>query len=137
MIVSSSVEKYEKHSDVYKRLMCSSKAGKRTYYLRQAIGLLFSWKKSGTWYNMFDRFVNVKKANNNFSIPSGGPHIRNFVPRKVEQYLPVKKMRFDDIDVYVPNQPEQHCVDYYGDWTWIPPVEKRWQHFIKEIKFEV
>ena len=50
-------------------------------------------------------------------------------------YFPAKKVQFDDIEVYVPNQPVRHCELEYGDWKWIPPVEDRWQHFLKEIRF--
>jgi hypothetical protein len=44
-------------------------------------------------------------------------------------------MKFDDMEIYVPAQAERHCEIEYGDWHWIPPVEDRWQHFIKEIRF--
>lgn len=137
MYVATSVDEYKSRNKEYKKMMCLSLDGKTNYYFRNFIGFLFSWRTPKGWYNRFDRFVTGHKYCGCFNIPSGGPHIRNFVPRKVEQYIPFKKMKFDEIDVYVPNNPEQHCVDYYGDWKQIPPVDQRWQHFIKEIKFEV
>lgn len=138
MVVTSSVSQYHAVDDFYKNLMCSTPAGKRTYRLRNLIGMLFSYRSYESWNNKLDRFNQQKKHTGFTAVPSGeAGKWRYFMPIEESLYFPAKKMKFDDIEVYVPNQAERHCEIEYGDWHWIPPVEDRWQHFIKELKFDV
>lgn len=135
MIVSSSVDLYKNQDPLYKSLMCSTKPGARSYKLRLLIGRLFSFCPYEFWYNYLDLFLQYTKDTPTCSVPSGdGAKWRYFFPYPKSLYFPAKKMKFDDIEVYVPNQAEFHCEIEYGDWKCIPPVEERWQHFIKEIR---
>lgn len=137
MLIASSVQEYEesKADDTYKKLMYSSAKGKRTYTVRHAIGAIFSLASSEFWLNAVDRYTRCSKQKDGYAVPVGGSNLRYFSPVNRDVFFPAKKMKFDDIEVLVPNQPEKHCEIEYGDWTWIPPVEERWQHFIKEIRF--
>lgn len=136
MVVTSSVSQYKNNNLTYKKLMCSTPAGRRTYRLRNIIGLVFSYRSYESWNNKLDKFNQRKTHTGYTSVPSGQlGKWRFFMPIEETLYFPAKKMQFDDIEVYVPNQAERHCEIEYGDWHWIPPVEERWCHFIKEIRF--
>lgn len=137
MLIASSVMEKEnqKKNHLYKRLMCSTPKGARVYYIRYCIGFLCGFIKSEKWFNIIDNYTKCKSVKAGYSVPVGGASIKYFQPMDKDIFFPAKKMKFDSIDVYVPNYPERHCELEYGDWKWIPPVEKRWQHFIKEIRF--
>ena len=45
--------------------------------------------------------------------------MKYFYPYDKSLYFPAQKMKFEDIEVYVPNQAERHCEIEYGDWHWI------------------
>ncbi len=138
MVVASSVRQYNIKDGFYKNLMYSTRAGKRTYVIRNLIGLIFSYRTYESWINKLDKFNQQNKYTGFTAVPSGeSGKWRYFMPIEESLYFPAKKMKFDDIEVYVPNKAERHCEIEYGDWHWIPPVEERWHHFIKEIKFDV
>lgn len=137
MVIASAVFEYKHHNEFYKKLMCSTLSGKRVYYIRQLIGFLFSYRDDKSWFNLFDRFAQYKKSTGYYSVPSGeSGKWKYFQPYPVDLYFPAVKMPFDNIEVYVPQQAERHCEIEYGDWHWIPPVEERWQHYIKELRFD-
>lgn len=137
MLIASSVMEYENSlkDGLYKRLMCSTPKGTRVYYIRHCIGFLCGLLKSKTWFNLIDNYTKCKSVKAGYSVPIGGASMKYFQPMDKDIFFPAKKMKFDNIEVYVPNCPELHCELEYGDWKWIPPVEKRWQHFLKEIRF--
>ncbi len=135
LLIPDCVKQFKEKSEEYKNLMCASAKGKKTYMLRNTVGFIFSFVRWQTWYNWFDSFVQNKDNNGSFCVPSGSADLKYFLPIDENIYLPVKRMKFDDIEVYVPNQPEKHCEMEYGDWKTMPPVDQRWQHFIKEIRF--
>lgn len=136
MLIASTVDERNHKNFLYKKIICSTSIGKRTYMLRNFIGFIFSFKTAQSWFNMFDKFVHYKNdVSGGYVIPSEGPKITNFIPTDKSLFLPTKRMKFDDIEVFVPNQAEKYCDMEYGNWKKIPPVEQRWQHFIKEIRF--
>lgn len=137
MYLASSVAGYESRNKKYKTLMCTSFAGSFNYYFRNALGFLFSWKKSEFWNDLFDRMVTNHSYSGAFSVPTGGPALRYFLPVPDDVLLPVRRVKFDDIEAYIPHRAEKHLEDEYGDWHQIPPENKRWMHFIEEIRYDV
>ena len=137
MLIASSVQEYEgaKFNDMYKRLMCSTPEGTKTYNMRHLIGRLFCFRSSYKWFDTIDVFTKSSRLNAGYSVPVGGAHIKYFLPIDSSVYFPAKKTKFDEIDIYIPNQAERHCELEYGNWRKIPPVEDRWQHFIQAISF--
>ena len=138
MLIAASVMEYEgsKINDMYKRLMCSTLEGAKTYNIRHLIGRLFCFRSSKNWLDIIENFTKCSKVKAGYSVPVGGADIKYFQPVDSAVYFPAQRMKFDDIVINVPNQAERHCELEYGDWKWIPPVEERWQHFITSIKFE-
>ena len=45
-----------------------------------------------------------------------------------EDVFPVKRGRFEDIEVYFPNKPEKMLSETYGDYMALPPEDKRYGH---------
>lgn len=137
LLVAESVVGYEHKNEFYRKLMCSTRSGKVTYYLRQTIGCMFSFSKGVNWYNRISKFEYYEKPTGQYNIPSDGGLKKSLIPIAEEAFFPAKKVKFDDVEVYVPNQAVKYLEQNYGDWNWVPPVDQRWQHFIKDIKFEV
>lgn len=137
LLVAESVIGYEHNSQFYKNLMCSTPAGMRTYNIRKMIGCLFCFRKGKSWYNRIANFEYYQKVTNQYNIPSDGGLKKSLVPMPEEMLFPAKKVMFDDVEVLVPNDAVKYLEQNYGDWNWIPPVDQRWQHFIKDIRFEV
>lgn len=48
---------------------------------------------------------------------------------KVEDVLPLKKIRFEDREFLAPNDPDTILTTFYGDYMKLPPVEKRLTHY--------
>lgn len=137
MLIASSVQEAAIKAPIYKRTMCAVKGGRRTYYTRKIIGKCFSFLSMETWFNLFDKFAKYNKLTGYYNIPSDGPSMRDHEPRPISLYVTPRKVVFEDTEVYVPNDIEEYLEREYGDWAWIPPVEERWQHFVKEIKFNI
>ena len=140
MVVASSVAQYasRREEHLYRRLMCSTLSGKRTYQLRSFIGWAFSFLYVAQWYNILDRWLQHGRPTPVCSVPSGdAARWKYFTPYPWNLYFPVRRVRFDDIEIYIPHQAEHHCEIEYGDWNRIPPEEDRWQHFVKTLKFKL
>ena len=135
ILIAECVISFEQNNKFYEKLMCSTFVGKVTYGIRYLIGWLFHFRKGIDWYNRISRYEYYKKETGLYNIPSDGGLKRSLVPLSEDLYFPTKKVKFDEIEVYVPNQSIKYLEHNYGDWKWIPPVEDRWQHFIQEIRF--
>lgn len=48
---------------------------------------------------------------------------------KTKELYPLKQLKFEDIEVNVPNNVEAHLSRCYGDYMALPPVEKRKNHY--------
>ena len=137
MYVADSVAQYEGRNKFAENLMNGSKAARRNYRFRQFIGWFFSLKSRQTWYNLIDKFQNYRKDTGYVCWPAGPTCLKSFIPREKEIFFPLRRGKFDDIEVYLPAQPEKFCELQYGDWQELPPENKRYQHYIKEMKFSL
>lgn len=134
LLIGGCVAQYKEKNHFYKKLMCSSSAGKRTFMLRGLIGFLFSWRDVNGWYNRIANYTFYKKKTGWVNIPTDGGLEKSLVPRRLDSYFPATRVKFDDIEILVPKDTEDYLVHNYGDWRWIPPVEKRWHHFIEKLE---
>ena len=137
MYIATSVANYESKNEKVKALMCISFAGRFNYYFRIFWGWLFSYYKSEKWYDIFDRSVSGHSFTGYYNIPSAGSCMRYFMPISKDMYIPARKAKFDDIEVYIPKEAEMITEMEYGDWKRIPSEKERWMHFIEKIKFDV
>lgn len=110
-----------------------SKPGRLYYRVRIVTGFLFSFLGYKNWYNLYDKFVRGCKETNMWTIPTGRKHYFGEAMEKVN-FVPTKKMKFEEITVNVPNNVYGYLRNLYGDYMKVPPVEKREQHIIVEFK---
>ena len=54
---------------------------------------------------------------------------------KTEDLFPLKKLKFEDIEINFPNNLEKSLTYIYGDYMQLPPEEKRKNHFPYILKF--
>lgn len=134
LLLSSCAVQYKQNSMFYKELMCSTPSGKRTYLIRKFIGLLSSFRSVTAWYNRVDNYCKYSHDTGMVNVPSDGGLVKSLVPHTMESYFPARKVKFDDIEVYVPNDAIAYLENNYGNWKKIPPLDQRWQHFVEEFR---
>ena len=102
--------------------------------IRNFVGLLFSWRQPKKWYNRIAQFTFYRKKSDMVNVPSDGGITRSLAPFPINAYFPAIKSKFDDIEILIPRDAEQYLLHNYGEWKDVPPIEKRWQHFIEKIE---
>ena len=133
MYIGSSVGIYEDNSPTYKRLMKYSASTKANYWLRQCIGLIFSFMNYEKWMNIIDNFCRDDTETGFVDDLVG---VYKWEPVPINVFIPPIRGAFEGIDVFLPQDAINHLERTYKDWQRVPPVEERAQHFIKYIKFE-
>lgn len=99
---------------------------------RQILGRLLSVFSHKRWICWYDRFICNENIDGFASIPTGRKlYVGETLPSNV--YFPPSKGEFEGIEVLLPSNPDAYLKNLYGDYMWIPPVEKRESHFIKEL----
>lgn len=134
LLIAACVEQRNSCNVFYKRLMCSSLRGTLIYKLRSILGVIFSWRNNQEWYNYIADYTHYLKGTGLVNIPTDGGLKRSLVPLQLSSYFPARMVKFDDIEISVPNDAEDYLVHNYGNWTIIPPKNKRWQHFIEKLE---
>ena len=131
IFIAASVMQYEGKSVLYRKLMSGCFVGRLNYWSRHVIGFLCAFKSSKEWYNILDRLFQQANETGFLHEPSG---IYTWRPIPQNVFLPVKRVKFDDIEANIPNNPYLLLERDYGDWHYIPKPEERWEHFIIKIK---
>lgn len=99
---------------------------------RQAIGLILSVFSHSQWIYWYDQFVQKEKIGDFAAIPTGRKlYGGEILP--VDIYLKPIKGIFEGIEVDLPANPDAYLTNLYGDYMWIPPVEKRETHMIIDL----
>lgn len=135
MYIADSVLQYKHNTEEYRELMKSIRSARVNYLFRQAIGFVFSFISYEKWYNKLDRLVQNSNDSAYYSESLAWSDKRCIRLINKKLYEPCKDCVFDDIIIKIPNQPEQLLDIYYGDWKRVPPMEQRWQHYVKSLEF--
>lgn len=61
--------------------------------------------------------------------------LNNLVCFKIEDFKPIKKVKFEDIYANIPNNQEATLVPVFGDYMQLPPEEERVGHGLNDIDF--
>lgn len=132
MYVAGSVKQVETGSATYKSLMFSTKAGKRNWQFRQALGRIFSFASSKTWHRWIEKFAIHDRQTGFSHVISDLDVCFKMVPS--DYYFPFRRISLHGIgEVDIPNKYDEYLRLTYGDWTKIPDRENRWHHYVKEI----
>ena len=120
-------------SDLLKEYMSLDPQLKRRYRSKMILGHLTSFASHAEWIYWFERFVSSDKENREWGIPTGRKYYNGEIFEK-KVFVPVKKARFEGLDVNVPNETHKYLTNLYKNYMELPPVEKRERHFICEFQ---
>ena len=99
------------------------------YKLKYAVGKIVNLIPRKKWLWWFDLWA---KGNTNsliWTIPTGRKYYHGEV-RMRDVFVPVVKGEFEGIEIYLPHRFDNYLHNLYGDYTQLPPEDKRERHFI-------
>jgi len=100
---------------------------------RRMIGRCFSFISHKQWVSWYDKLVRCSDMSGLIGIPTARKlYDGETLPASV--YLPPVSGEFEGVKVWLPADTHRYLENLYGNYMWIPPVEKREQHFIREMK---
>ena len=130
--ISAQVYRTEQEDPLSKAF--NRKAGKADYTMRTLIGRLFSFIPASGWYNRLDRCMRCKDADSRLITSAAGmKHYFGEIIR-IDDVLPAREIMFHGSSAMVFGNVEKYLTMLYGDYMVIPPPEKRWKHFVRELK---
>ena len=110
------------------------KFGRTNYTIRKAIGILFSFRSSTSWFNSLDKAFQYHDNNTLYcGLPAGRKHYFGDCHLR-KDVLPAKLVQFCDIQAPVFNNVDAYLTKLYGDYMTIPPASKREKHYLKELR---
>lgn len=87
-------------------------------------------------YSKFEKSCRMSNSENSDLWTSYGDYSYPRGIIKYEEIFPLKKARYEDLIVNIPNNVHAHLVEYYGDnYMEIPPKEKQVNHYPYKIEF--
>ena len=106
---------------------------RKVYYLA---GKLLSLRKSDKWYDILDRINQFDDEKTKMvCIPSGRKHYFGEIYTR-EEITGMVKLPFESLNLPVPKGYDTYLKTLYGDYSVIPPEDKREHHYIRFIRFE-
>ncbi len=136
MFIASYAATYQEHSPYLKTYMYKTKNGRKIYNKRIFWGKLFSFISKKTWYDMVDKACQYKRKTSFMGIPTGRGHYFGEI-RSKKTFLPVSKGIFEGMEINLPGDSTDYLTNLYGDYTKIPPENKRERHLIVDLKFKM
>ncbi len=121
------------HEDPLSRAF-NRKTGTADYTLRTLTGRLFSFSSSSKWYNRLDRCMRSKDTDSGLITSAAG--MKHYFGEiiHIDDVLPAREIMFHGASALVFRNVEKYLTMLYGDYMVIPPPEKRWKHFVRELK---
>lgn len=134
MIIASSVTDYTYPNDEYKRMMSKSFSGQMLRIAMSVIGFLFSWRSPAKWFNTVDKAIQYNKLSHYITSATGRRHyFGEMFPTDV--FLPLQEIKFENLTLYAPADPDTYLRHNYGEDFMTPPPEgKRESHFVKRLE---
>lgn len=133
MFAAGCAQFYEARNCPLREYMMQTEDGAKQFRRRAAMGRLFSVLSSTKWLNLVDRACRYRKATSRMGIPTGRAHyFGEILPR--EAFVPVSHGEFEGMRVALPADTNAYLANLFGDYMTVPPVEKRENHRIVELK---
>lgn len=130
--ISYSVYWNQYKSESLKAYMRESK-GAKYYKLRMALGKFFSFRSAENWFASFDKYVQGKQSKV-VTVPSGTKRYGG-ERLDIDVVNPLKKVPFEDTEIYVFNNYDWYLSNLYGDYMKIPKVKNREHHMCLKLSF--
>lgn len=108
------------------------KVSRANVWVRLALGKVFSFKKSASWFDTVDRAIQYPTETGKKAIPTGRKHYFGEI-LDADELFPLTTAEFEGEQVPVFKNNDYYLRNLYGNYMEIPPVEKRERHFIKKI----
>lgn len=131
-IISYSVYWYQYRSKSFREYMLTSKRA-NYYRLRMYLGKLCSFSTAENWFALYDRFVQGN-ASKIFTVPSGS---KKYAGERLtlDVVKPLKKVFFEDTDIFVFNNYDWYLSNLYGKYMDIPSIVNREYHLCLCLSF--
>lgn len=133
MYTATSVKIFEDKSETYKRIMYSSKEGRRNWRIRQAWGRLFSFASAKSWNKWIEKFAIYKKRTGYVHVIADLNACFRQLPE--DYFLPFKEIELPEIGkIKIPNKWDEYLTYSYGDWRTIPDDNDKWHHYVTKFR---
>ena len=131
-VISYSVYWNQYKSKSFADFMLGSE-GANYYRIRMLIRKAFGIKSAESWFALYDKCVRGSKSNT-VTVPSGTKKYKGEALRR-NVVLPLKKVVFEDTDIYVFNDYDYYLSNLYGDYMEIPSKTNREHHLCLKLSF--
>ena len=96
-------------------------------YFLNKFNILYHYKR------LYKQFTNKKNPKNDFVFDIGAICFNKPFPKEI--FKPAKKVKFESIEINVPNDVDTFLKITFGDYMKLPPEEERHYHFCENIEF--
>lgn len=130
--ISYSVYWHQYRSESLRSFMLGSE--KANYYrLRMLVGTLFSFRSAEKWFASFDKYGQGKPSRI-YTIPTGR---KKYAGECLSEDIvnPLKKVPFEDTEIYVFNNIDWYLSNLYGNYMKIPKDTEKEHHLCLKISF--
>lgn len=107
--------------------------GEKYYKARMALGKIFSFRSAENWFASFDRYVQGKESKV-VTVPSGTKKYSG-ERLSIDVVNPLKKVPFEDTEIYIFNKTDWYLSNLYGDYMKVPKAENREHHMCLRLSF--
>ncbi len=132
-IISYCVYWRQYRSQSLKDFITHSDGGETFYWLRIAVGTVFSFFRAEHWFTIFDHFTRGKKSR--FITIASGRKKYSGEMYPIEVFFPAKLSNFDGRKMYMVNDEDAYLIRQYGDYMKIPDKKDREKHLRLKLDF--
>lgn len=129
-----SCRRFLDYGDEYEKLASGDDSLKKVFRTKRRLGRLFSFLSMDAWCRAWDKWNSLYRNGDSryIAIPAGRKHYFGETYQRCMMF-PVKRIKFEDAQLPVPNTPDHYLTKLYGDYMRIPKPEEREAHVIYEL----
>lgn len=129
-----SCRRFLEYGDEYMKLAEGDESLTKVFSTKRRLGRLFSFLSMDAWGRAWDKWNSLCRNDESryISIPAGRKHYFGELYER-ELMFPVKRIKFEDALLPVPNTPDHYLTKLYGDYMRIPEPEDREAHIVYEL----
>ena len=127
-----SVKAFRAKDSDFKRLMHNKIGTIIIYWVIKLVGLLFTIAPIRIWSNMCDNIISSRKSSK-YSTVAVGRKLYLGEMLETECFVPPHQAEFEGLNVLIPGDYDRYLRNLYGDYTTLPPIEKRETHAYSKL----